>query len=147
MLESSRTYDVEHIHNSDLHGNYVLLVFNVRPEKCFVEDTRGCQLLQVNSRITKAFHELTKLQKVDFGGYVSYDYLMTELEKSKAKRQQERTMRLHANVYGPKYKSDPVGALLSAHEIFLQEPIWRPSDVPYHNPHFIRFEGITDVDL
>ena len=53
-------------------------------------------------------------------------------------------MDLELTISGPVAKSQVVGGVLSKAGLYLQHPRFLPGDMPYDNPHYIRFSDFTD---
>ena len=146
LLESGRNYDAKSLDHSVVQGNYVLLTLDVQSKRCLIGDTRGFPLLHANSLVTEALIEIALYGEIAFDAYVDREHLFAEVGQNNRK-QDERNLRLHANIYGPKHKSDFVGASLSGRKVFLQDPLWRPPGIPYHNPHIIKFDNVSETDI
>ena len=53
-------------------------------------------------------------------------------------------MDLELTISGPTRKGQDVGKVLSKAGLYLQHPRFLPDDMPYDNPHYIRFSGYAD---
>lgn len=53
-------------------------------------------------------------------------------------------MDLELMISGPTAQSQIVGRVLSKAGLYLQHPRFLPDDMPYDNPHYIRFSGYPD---
>jgi hypothetical protein len=147
LLESSKGYDVTQLSQNLLSGNYVLLSCSIQSKRCIVGDTKDTPLFQVNAKISKAIIEIANSFELHFDAYGTHDDLLKALGESNSKKAGTSTLRLHANAYGPQCNKDDIGNLMSAHRIFLQDPLWQAPGVPYQNPHMIKFHNISDRDV
>ena len=114
-----------------------------------------CQLLlhtldpiaDLNTRFAKAFKDLGLLTTVTFTLYAEIAYVKTALESKNSTHAENRVLTVSANVACGSRELISVGTILSDHGIYLQDPDWKENTYDYSNPHIMKFEGISDIDV
>lgn len=147
LLKTVISYDSNKLRNTRLDDNYVGFYSSIEPQRCTVIDKEGSPVFIINSKISQALGEVASLDGVTLQPFANYDKLLHVFEGKPAKNQGRNTIRLHANLYGPRDQSEQLGEVLTRHEIFLQKPIWQSSGLDYYNPQVIEFPHLSEVDI
>lgn len=100
----------------------------------------------VNCKAALAFDKLRSTPGVSLRVYTARTDLASALRSATKATRKADFVLVHVNVDGPSCRSESLGDLLSANEIFLQEPVWNDPDVPYSNPHVLDFPDISEED-
>ena len=123
--------------NLEIHA----LALRFGSDRVFVEFKDGHQFGYLRDNMTIALKPLRDIQSLEFEVILIAQSLRKQI--ATMKKASEATIPVDINVYGPRNLANDVGELLSIGKAFLQRPDNHRRQVPYENPHVIKF---TDAD-
>lgn len=120
----------------------LLLRFAV--DRIYVEFSDETQFGFLRENMTLAFNPLRDISKVEFEAIVIAPRIRKQIDGMK--KAGDAIIQVDINIYGPRSKASTVGETLSKGKAFLQRPDHYRRQLPYENPHFIRFADIEQID-
>ena len=113
-------------------------------DRVYVEFLDETQFGYLRANMTTAFNPLRDIEKVEFEVIVMAPRIRKQIDQMK--KAGDAIIQVDINIYGPRNKALTAGETLSKGKAFLQRPDNHRRQVPYENPHVIKFADIEPID-
>jgi hypothetical protein len=125
--------------------DYVALCLSVKQGKFLVGTETFPELAHMNSKAALVLFEAQKYAGVQLDLYVKRNDL-EECKRKVDKAGSPRFLHIDAHMSGRKSDSESIGALLSKHSVYLQDPHNPVTSMEYCNPHVLPLV-VSDVEV
>lgn len=141
-LISINQLDLENGHERDTEDEtteYQPLQVILKHGRLLVGTLLHPELVNMNSRATFVFMELLKVANVQLMPFVKKKALQALLQPGDTDKKVD-FLYIEVNVQGLESDFETIGALLSSHDFYLQDPVYHDQSISYRNPHVMIFD-------
>jgi hypothetical protein len=126
-------------HTEDENTEYKSLQIIVKHGRLLVGTLLHPELVNMNSRATFVFLELLKVSNVQLMPFVKKKALQALFQPGPTDKK-VNIIFIEVNVQGLESDFETIGALLSDHNFYLQDPFYHDRAILYRNPHVMIFD-------
>lgn len=100
----------------------------------------GEEVAILNIKVSQSLQQLSESSQVRFEAIIPIQENKSQ-ETSSSRKESLQNEKIGINVYGQRETSERVASDLGHAGLFLQDPYWRPVNVPYENPQYLELPG------